>query len=58
MQYKTFTKSESFIFLNFVHIFFVDSVASTFQSTVDSTQKVAQSSIDTGKSYATSARGK
>lgn len=40
------------------YFFFLDSVANTIQSTVDTTQKTAQSLVDTGKTYASSAKGK
>lgn len=37
---------------------FLDSIGNTIQGTVDTTQKTAHSLVDTGKTYASSAKGK
>lgn len=39
-------------------IIFLDSIGNTIQGTVDTTQKTAQSLVDSGKTYASSAKGK
>lgn len=39
------------------NVLFIDTVASSVQNTVEASKNIAQSSVDTGKQYITSAKG-
>lgn len=57
MTYVIYNNVPIFFVFNYLLIISVDTVATGLNNTVDATQKATQSAFDTGKSYASSAKG-